>query len=375
MNMVDRGKQQVVERWVLGLLVIMAFGARRMEAQEIVSDNEALETLTYPVRRVVKPIKLDGVLSESEWGHAVKVGGFRVSGCENLASEQTVMRLLYDDTALYLGIKCAESRMKDLKASVFLHDGSVWHDDCVEFFIDRNHDHGSYWQFIVNSVGTQYEASGFDSSWSAKWRVATSKTADAWYLEIAVPFKSLGSETPAPGQIWGFNLDRERQAGGGKQLYNWADVKGNFHSPRLFGHLAFVGKDGKLETPAEIARLAAIVQGREAHIYTDGGYWLVIPGQPVRRWSYRDLLRGANDNVNRYWTKLEKIYRERPDITGRKQFETQRSRYQEVRKLAHTTGKVDLETCAAGKTFLDGLEKTLRKLYWKVRLTMLCEQF
>jgi hypothetical protein len=341
----------------------------------VVSDNEALVTLTYPVRRATAPIVLDGVLTDAEWSGAVKVGGFRVSGREDLASEQTVMHLLYDDTALYLGIKCAESRMKDIKANVLVHDGAVWRDDCVEFFIDRNHDHGSYWQFIVNSVGTLYEAAGFDPTWSADWQAATSKTADAWYLEVAVPFKSLGAETPGPGAVWGFNLDRERQAGGGTQLYNWADVKGNFHSPRLFGHLVFVDQHRTQETPAAIERLAAVVQGREAHIYTDGGYWLVVPGQPVKRWSYRDLLRGASDNVGRYWTGLDEIFRDQPDIPGRNEFEAQRARYEEVRKLAEANGEVDLEACAAGKTFLDGLETKLRGLYWQARVAVLCENF
>ena len=370
MNRAKRSKRQLA--WALAFV---ALGASRSSAQEVVSDNEALVTLTYPVRRVATPIKLDGVLSKQEWGPAVKVGGFRVSGKENLASEQTVMHLLYDDTALYLGIKCAESRMGDLKAAVHVHDGSVWHDDCVEFFIDRNHDHGSYWHFIVNSVGTQYEGVGFDSTWTAKWQAATSKTATAWYLEIAVPFASLGSEPPAPGEVWGFNLDRERQAGGGMQLYNWADVKGDFHSPRLFGHLAFVGKDRQQETTAEIARLATAVKGREAHIYTDGGYWIVVPGQPAKRWSYRDLLRGAHSDANQYWAELEKIYRERPNTPGQKEFESQRARYEEVRKLAQSTGEVDPEACAAGKSFLDGLEKKLRGLYWQARLTVLCERF
>ena len=370
MNRVDRNRRQLA--WVLAFV---ALGAARPSAQEVVSDNEALVTLTYPVRRVATPIKLDGVLSEQEWGTAVKVGGFRISGKENLASEQTVMHLLYDDTALYLGIKCAESRMGDLKAAVLVHDGSVWHDDCVEFFIDRNHDHGSYWQFIVNSVGTQYEAAAFDPTWTAKWQVATSKTATAWYLEVAVPFTSLGSETPVPGEVWGFNLDRERRAGGGTQLYNWADVKGDFHSPRLFGHLAFVDSERQQEAPAEIARLATTVKGREAHIYTDGGYWIVSPGQPAKRWSYRDLLRGARDEANQYWEELEKIYRDRPNAPGRKKFESQRRRYEEVQKLALATGEVDPEACAAGKSFLDGLEKELRDLYWQARLTVLCERF
>ena len=373
MNMAEQGRWQW--GWVLTASALAVLNVAKIGAQEVVSDNEALTTLTYPVRRVATPIMLDGVLSEQEWGTAVKVGGFRVSGREDLASEQTVMRLLYDDTALYLGIKCAESRVSDLKAAVLTHDGSVWHDDCVEFFIDHNHDHGSYWQFIVNSVGTRYEAAGFDPTWAAQWQATTTTAADAWYLEIALPFKSLDSETPAPGDVWGFNLDRERRAGGGTQLYNWADVKGVFHSPRLFGHLTFVSQDRQQEAPAEIAGLVTTVQGREAHIYTDGGYWIVRSGQPAKRWSYRDLLRGARDDAGRYWAELEKIYRERPDAPGHQQFETQRVRYEEVQELARATGDVDPEVCAAGKSFLDGLEKKLRDLYWQARLTVLCERF
>jgi len=358
-----------------GMLAVGTAGAvLAQEEQPLAAGNEALLTLAYPVKKAATPITLDGQLSPGEWDQAVKVAGFRVSGREDLASEQTVMHLLYDDTNLYLGIKCAESRMDQLVAKCQVDDTNVWNDDCIEFFLDLKHDHANYFHFIVNSVGARYDAVGFDRTWSAPWTVKTSRAADAWYIEAAFPFAALKAAAPKPGTVWGFNLDRERQAGGSLQLYNWADVRGNFHSPKLFGHLWFVPADWQPEAQS-VAEAAGRVGGEEAHIYVPGGYWVVKEGEAPRGWTYREMLKCQEGEVTRFWTELEGIYKERPQMILRDQFEKFRARYEQTRQLAAETGPVDPEACAAAKVFLDGLGEQLRTLYWKVRIEQLGETF
>ena len=362
-----------MHRWIPASLALI-LSVAGVSAQDIPAQNEAGVTLGYIVRRATSAITVDGKLTPAEWQHAVKVAGFRVSGREQLAAEQTVMHLLYDDTNLYLGVKCVESNMPSLVADIRVHDGRVWHDDCVEFFIDASHDHSTYQQFIVNSAATRYDAFKFDSTWTVQWRAATSKSDRAWYLEVALPFASLGAGTPRPGAVWGFNLDRERRAGGGTQLYNWADVKGVFHSPTLFGHLCFVDKAWR-GTEAEMRPLARGIQGDEARLYIDGGYWAFPTEGTPRKWSYRDLLTTQHEAVKTYWDDLDRIYKARPDMVRRKDFEAYRKRYTEIVRLAKSAGPVDPEACAAGKVFLDTLRTSLKDLYWTVRIELLNESF
>jgi len=338
------------------------------------AENQAVVTLAYPVQVATTPIVVDGELQPEEWERAVKVSGFRLSGSEELAPEQMVMRLLYDQQNLYLGVKCAESRMDQLVIQSQVDDSDVWHDDCIEFFLDANHDHATYWQFIVNPDGVRYDASGFDRTWNCTWTVATSRAANAWYVELAIPFAALKVPTPSPGTVWGFNLDRERQAGGGTQLYNWADVQGVFHSPALFGHLWFVGRDWQ-PREAEMKAVAPRLGGKEARIYVPDGYWIVREGQQPQTWTYRELLQGQQEVVDQYFEELRDLYRNRPEMILRDPFEKLQARYEDIQRLATAAGPVDPEACAAAKVFLDSVEDNLKDLYWRVRIELLNETF
>ncbi|MBM4085775.1 MAG: hypothetical protein FJ272_13385 [Planctomycetes bacterium] len=333
-------------------------------------------TLAYPVKFAQTPIQVDGKLTPQEWDAAVRVSGFRLSGSEALAPEQTVMQLLYDQQNLYLGVKCAESQMDKLVVKCLMDDGDVWHDDCIEFFMDATHDHATYWQFIVNPAATRYDAAGFDRTWNCNWKAAASKEANAWFIEVAIPFKELKTPTPTPGAVWGFNLARERRAGiGGKlQLYNWADVQGNFHRPTLYGHLWFVGRDWQ-PSEQDTATAAKRAGGKEARIYVPGGCWIVQEGQKPKAWTYRDLLATQEGVVTKYLDDLSDIYKRHPRAALRSDFDALTKRYQEVKQLAAGPGPADPEACAAAKVFLDGLEGKASDLYWRVRIELLNETF
>lgn len=354
--------------------VLTILGSALIHGQGVPATNQASTTLGYPVRRASGPIRIDGRLNERAWANAVEVAGFTVSGSAKLAPVQTVMRLLYDDKNLYLGVKCVEPHLSALVTKVHVHDGPVWRDDCVEFFIDANHDHATYWHFIVNSAGVRYEAFKLDSTWTVPWEAATSKGPNAWYVEAAIPFASLGVAPPRPWEIWGFNLDRERRAGGPTQLYNWADVHGVFNSPSLFGHLIFAeGKGAASRFP--VAAMARAMGGNEARIYRDGGCWIVKAGSPPRSWSYQELLRRQQGNVAHYWRELTRIYARHPGLPGKALFEKYRERYDQARALAAARGTVDPEACAAAKVFLDSLEGSLHDLYWQARVDVLNASF
>ena len=121
--------------------------------------------------------------------------------------------------------------------------------------------------------------------------------------------------------------------------------------------------------------LARLIEGHEARLYIDGGYWMFPAEGTPRKWSYRELLTTQHKAVKTYWSELERIYRERPDMAKRKDFEAYRGRYAETVKLAESTGPVDPEACAAGKVFLDTLRTSLKDLYWTVRIELLNETF
>ena len=276
---------------------------------------------------------------------------------------------------LLTGVKCNESRMQHLVAEHFADDEAIWRDDCIEFFLDADHDHATFWQFITNPAGARYDAEGKDRGWGCPWKVAIQKTPKAWHVEAAVLFEGLGVASPKPGAVWGFNLARERMAGGGRQLYNWADVQVNFLNPDLFGHLWFVGATWT-PTPEAVAGAARLIEGAEARVFAPGGYWVAREGQPPTMRRYQDLLREKQRHLEQdYLVLLRKIYAANPAMPHHGEFEQLDGRYRAIEKLALTEGDADAEACAAAQGFLEGVEDQVARLYWLARLEQLDREY
>lgn len=356
-----RGFRFLIASWALAAVVLVSAG-----------ENEAVVGFVYPCKPATAPIRVDGRLETDEWAKAIEVSGFTFSGQGIIATEQMVMRLLYSQDKLYLGVKCSESSMATLVAEAKTHDSAVWNDDCIEFFLDPRHDHEHYYQFAVNTIGAQYDAVGFDWMWNCQWQSAAFRNKDAWYVEAAVPFAAF--ELPTPGTVMGFNLNRERLAGGSRELYNWADVQANFHKPGLFGHLLLVDNGWKPEEEV-MAKVARQTGAPEARVYVADGYWEVKEGSKPRAFTYSELIQIQQGTVEGYVEELRKVYRDRPDMVLRTDFDKLDSRYREVKAMASGDAEVTPEACAAANAFLNNLEDSVKSIYWKVRVRLLLEGY
>ena len=167
-------------------------------------------------------------------------GEFTVSAATGgLAEKQTSFRMGIADNSLLIEVRCAEPQMESLVANFTQRDDPLYFDDSIELFFDIGHDHKTYYHLIVNSLGAQFDEFINDMAWDGKWTASVERQASNWTARLRIPFTSFGCAIPAAGTVWGFNLCREHYAGA-RALSNWANVGGNFHSPKAFGHIAFV---------------------------------------------------------------------------------------------------------------------------------------
>ena len=202
---------------------------------------------------------IDGRLDDPCWQSADVTGQFvRVlKGPEVI--QQTSFRVVYDEARLYIGVTCLEANPAGIVAAIRSNDQSaVMADDAVEIFIHPDLSEPTYYQLSANSVGTRYDGRAFDSTWNADWQTAGSVGEDAWYLECAISFESLG-RFGAPGAVWGLNICRDRSAGGDTEWSAWADTMGAFHSPERFGRLIF-GAAGEGVSRAALIECARFAQ-------------------------------------------------------------------------------------------------------------------
>ena len=203
--------------------------------------QELGDTRIYEAGRAAERPVIDGRLSDACWQEAAKTNQFARIMKGPGAIQQTFFQVTYDDAHLYLGVTCVEPRAGNIKADVTNRDVSaVMADDALEIFIQPDPPKGEYFQLAANSLGTRYDGKAFEAGWNATWEAAGSVGEDAWYLECAIAFESFAAQ-PAPGAVWGFNVCRDRNAGGETEWSAWSDTLGGFHTPERFGRRVFAG--------------------------------------------------------------------------------------------------------------------------------------
>ena len=158
------------------------------------------------------------------------------------AQVQTRAGVSRDAAALHFTVQCQEPRMDHLVAKCHQdRDSSIFQDDCLELFLSTTGAPTGYLHFVTNANGTRWEERGRGGvPWTGRWEVEASRAADAWTVQLTIPFATVGAR-PERGEVWWLNLCRQRQAGGELQLSAWSPTRDNFHDTTCFGALVFDG--------------------------------------------------------------------------------------------------------------------------------------
>lgn len=167
------------------------------------------DTLFAPRART--EMSIDGALDEPDWQLAKGAFGFHqqfpMDTC--LAIGQTMVRILFDETYIYIG--AVMHNLPDARGYVtpsLRRDFRGEANDAVVVVFDPFQDNTNAFQFGVNPFGVQREglvvnggneSFDLDLSWDNRWFVAAKQYDRYWVGEFAVPLKSLrykeGSKT------------------------------------------------------------------------------------------------------------------------------------------------------------------------------------
>ena len=188
-------------------LIVWSSGAAGVAAQE--SDA----TRSAAVITIQDAITVDGELSEPIWLASPTIGHLiqRQPLPGEAPTESTEVTLLRDADHLYIGVRAFDSNADGVIGTQMARDASLGADDRIELLLDTFSDRRSAFYFATNPAGALVDGLAFANGqlnleWDAIWRVRTSRNADGWSAEFAIPFKSLSF--PAGQDIWGFNVSR-----------------------------------------------------------------------------------------------------------------------------------------------------------------------
>ena len=189
------------------------------------------------MQSVETPPTIDGQLNEALWQQSPTVTRLIPRQADGHAPVETEAWLRYDDTSLYLAVRCHEPLMRDVISETTTRDGEVLEDDTIEILFDSNHDRKTFHHFAVNPDGALYDARLTDSKWNSTARVGTARTEDAWTVEMAIPLGDIDADLERQ-RTWGFQMARHRPRLDGKESYQWSPTfwYGNT-LPSFFGRL------------------------------------------------------------------------------------------------------------------------------------------
>ena len=180
---------------------------------------------------------VDGKLDDAVWKAAPVQGDFISLATGERSAVRTEVRAVCDGKTITFAFHCVEPKYGEMRAYATDRDGDVWMDDAVELFLDTRRDGKTYFQVIVNTLGTIQDGETRDAGWNGAVRTAVRKGKGFWDVEIAVGLASMKAKARR-GATWGVNFCRDRQPDP-QESSSWTYVGESFHNPSKFGVLKF----------------------------------------------------------------------------------------------------------------------------------------
>jgi hypothetical protein len=146
-------------------------------------------------------------------------------------TEFTEIRILYDETAIYVGARLLDSDPGAIRFGENRRDAGLQNADALLLVFDTFHDRQNAYVFGTTAAGIEYDgqvtkdgqgglssamrreqtgvgsSAGFNLNWDGSWDVATSIDESGWYAEFKIPFATLRYRGSGP-QSWGLNISR-----------------------------------------------------------------------------------------------------------------------------------------------------------------------
>ena len=195
------------------------------------------------VPRRVGEVAIDGRLGEAAWTRSVRLD-LTHSRWGEAVGPTTLIRLSWDEQALYVGAHCALPEGQTLSAPERGRDNSrMWQHDGIEVFLDPGKSGRRYGHFVLSGRGDVSDslvnpeaATGVhgNTGWNAAVEVSATSSDGEFTIEARIPFQDLASP-PEPGSQWGANFCRFRPS-----EITWSPTYAGFHTPARFGALRFV---------------------------------------------------------------------------------------------------------------------------------------
>ena len=166
----------------IGILALILFFGQ-ISAQKVIASDSIVRRQMNAVR-TDKSIKIDGIIDEEAWTTASIADKFiefqPANGKSESENQKSVVRVLYDDTGIYIGATLYDNEPDKIAKQLTERD-VINNDDFFGVFINGYNDKQQSYEFIVTAAGVQFDAkatndNGEDDTWNGIWYSAVKIT-------------------------------------------------------------------------------------------------------------------------------------------------------------------------------------------------------
>ncbi len=173
---------------------------------------------------ITAEITVDGDLDEAAWATAEPMTGFvQQQPVEGVPAEHdTEVRVLFDDEAVYVGLRMWDPEPEQIGRQLYRRDGHG-SADRIQVAFDPNMDRRTGYVFGVSAANVQsdqylYDDNRQDGAWDAVWSSQVRVDERGWTAELRIPLSQIRYQASAEAQTWGFNVERYRVASNERSL-------------------------------------------------------------------------------------------------------------------------------------------------------------
>ncbi|QYJ68591.1 DUF5916 domain-containing protein [Flavobacterium litorale] len=183
--------------------------------------------------RIDEKVTIDGILDEKVWNDVPEAGNFVMFEPDNGKLEdplkKTIVKVLYDDEALYIGAMLYDNP-ENIMREIALRDNFRTAEH-FGAYINGFNDGQQDFRFFVSAAGTQLDCiatqDGEDYSWDGIWYSNVKITDEGWVVEMKIPYAAIRFSGEGE-QLWGLNFYREVRQN--RQRFFWNPVDRNIGS-------------------------------------------------------------------------------------------------------------------------------------------------
>lgn len=192
---------------------------------------EKKDSVLLSIKKSSSQPKIDGKLMEECWKNASVAGNFSLSG-HGKPVYQTTGLFVYDSECFYLGFYCRDNEPEKISGK-----------DKIEIQLSPDVSGKYYYSIVLTGDGKgsfrKVSSTGnVEMLYPAGFSYALYKGVNAWMLEIAIPFSSIGVKKPEPGTVWALKIIRTKTTSYPEESF-WALDASAYHQEKGFGQIVF----------------------------------------------------------------------------------------------------------------------------------------